>query len=228
MEIINKIIYGKKKVQVNVESVIKQTQEHVFVGFARCRNKSIQEEEGAKITLEQIYEYIKMQNIKSFKHIYLDQKQYELIKSIRKKIQKIQEYTKVKQDEMSCTFCCVYVDWRSSCFIVIHLGDGRVCGISKKGKYVNISAPEYGPTKYHTFYTMMDGSLSHIRFLLGDIKNFHSIFLFSTEVRYIDRLFKNIEEIIYEIESQKYNNFTSKIKKYNYFIDISVLIMTNI
>ena len=228
MEIVKKIICRKGKELMNEASVIKRTQEHIFAGLARGKKESIYGRKGAQITLNQLYEYIKKQEIENILDGYMDQKQYELIKSIRENIQKAAEYTVANLSELSCTFCCLYVDRKTDQFIAVHLGDGQICGITREGKYVRISAPEYGPTKFHTFHTMMDGALSHIRFLSGDITTFQDIFLFSTEIRNVDRMLKNIEKRVYEDESKKYCTLLKELKKYDNFTNYSTVIMTNI
>lgn len=228
MEIIKKIMCKKGKEPINEESVIKRTQEHMFAGIARGKKKSIYGREAAKITLNQIYEYIKKQTIENFLDGFLDQRQYELIKFIRENIQKVTEDGVVDLSEWSCNFCCLYVDWKTEQFIVIHLGDGQIYGISRNGKYILISAPEYGPTKFHTFHTMMDGALSHIRFLSGDITAFQDILLFSTEIRNADRMLKNVEKMVHETGSKKYCTLLKELKKYDNFINYLIVIMTNI
>lgn len=227
MKFLKKSVKGRNKERINELSITKKNEEKYFAGIARGKKGCKFGYEGAEITLNIIYNYMLKQDTETFMDSYQDQKKYELMEQIRNGVKETAKKYQADPEEFSCNFCGICLDEKKEKFILFHLGDGEIYGMEPTGKYRRISAPEYGPTIYHTYHTMTDGSIYHIRFMTGDIRIFDRLYFYSEGAKRVSRYLKTAEgkDILEDFDE---NKMIKLLEKYKLSEDASILIMTNI
>lgn len=139
--------------------------------------------EGARCTLECVFDYLKHSTLADLKKYYNDELQYQLICRVRATLAGLAKEKDSDIYEFSSTFCTMVIDDQTGMFMTANLGDGTILGVTNTNVIVTLSYPEHGATNRSTYLTTTDGALSHIRIGWGNISDYHTILLFSDGVK---------------------------------------------
>lgn len=110
---------------------------------------------------------------------YADEISYEIMKIIRETLDRLSEEYETDKNEFSSTLLLAALDLDTGEYMVIHLGDGCVVGLTKEDEIRMVSAPDNGITTKYTWVTASENALKHLRVGFGDLNNYKRLFILS-------------------------------------------------
>ena len=156
---------------------------YLCMGIADGQSSKKYSIEGARHTLESVFDYLKHSTLPELKNYYCDELQYHLIYRVRAALTGLAKEHDSNIYEFSSTFCIMMIDEKTGMFMTANLGDGTILGVTNTNEIVILSNPEQGVTKGSTYLTTTDGALSHIRIGWGSISDYHTILMFSDGIK---------------------------------------------
>ena len=151
-----------------------------FYGLADGQSGKKYCRQGAETVLEFIGEYIQKRKIYDLsQHKHLDEIQYEIIRSVREKLEELAIASQAKISDFASTILAMGIDSKTGQYMTIHLGDGGILGKRIDGSLTFISAPENGITSKYTWLTTSEGALLHLRIGFGQISNYSQVVMFT-------------------------------------------------
>ncbi len=185
-------VTGQRNERSNRESEdtikIDRKGEILFYGLADGQSGKEYSKEGGNKVLEVVFNFIAETGIsKIITCEYIDEFQFAIIKKIRDCLSELSIKRNVDNKEFASTVMAFAYDKRDGNYLVIHLGDGCIIGAKEMNNINMISAPENGLTKNYTWLTTSSDALHHIRFVNGNIKNYHRIVMCTDGVCAISR-----------------------------------------
>lgn len=163
--------------------LIEENEQFLFLGIADGKSGCNYSKEGGEISLKTLFHYIIDNGIC---HIidgrYRDEKKYEIVRTIRRALEKEAIKLNIDDEEMSSTIVVIVVDKINQQFLTIHLGDGCIVGLNTNKKVIMLSPPCNGVTASYTWLTTDEEAPHYMRFVHGDLKDFTSVYLMSDGV----------------------------------------------
>ena len=151
-----------------------------FYGLADGQSRKKYCVEGAKASLTTAAAYLKEQEISRLHRVrYFDEIQYGLIRAIRTELESKTDEYNTDIFEFGSTLIALAIDPDNGKYVLIHLGDGRVSGIDRSGRFKNLSFPENGLCRNQTWLTTSLSAANHIRIYTGNINNYRRIIIMS-------------------------------------------------
>lgn len=222
---------GKKKWQCEDILLCEKSDDLVFCGIADGQSNKKYCREGAKIALDTAKDYMlrEQDSLTDGRNNdrYNDEMQSELLCEIRKRIRDHAAGTGADMADYASTLCCILCNLVTKTFSCIHLGDGRIAGISKEKKIQTLSAPENGPIKNYTYLTTTDGAMSHVHFHFGDLHRFQHLILLSDGAERLFRTLRLNKILCDEILLRDEKSFPEYFREKNFTDDASIIILSD-
>lgn len=169
-----------KNENVNNEDLIHIEQKNDSIYFCIADGQSGKRycKEGAKICLEKVIEYVSQYEFEEF-YCFSDYEQHKvsMMNQIEMSLKKEAIQKDTQFEEFSSTFIVLITDRKMERYILIHLGDGSVIGITKEGKTNFLSRPENGININTTWYTTSILAASHIKICKGDLQDMSKVLM---------------------------------------------------
>ena len=182
---------------------------------------------GGQTVLTAIAKYVKDKTILHLcSYAYIDELQYELIRMIRSTLSKLSEEYHADISEFSSTIIAVAIDANTKDYLIIHLGDGSVVGITKENSAVMLSAPDNGITNQYTWLTTSTDAMKHLRIYKGSIENLKRIVLLTDGATMLCRgrnIAKRAEPILCDLDNP--GNIIREIQQGNPVDDASCVVV---
>lgn len=161
--------------------------DYFFAGVADGQSNKQYCIEGGKTALTIIADYMQKQDLASFSNRYLDEVQYELIHTIRQQLDFLARIRETDAKDFSSTICSIAANPMDGNFVLTHLGDGCIVGLTTDNHLRILSAPENGITRYHTYLTTSPSALTHVRLSQGKLQNYRAIYIMTDGASCISR-----------------------------------------
>lgn len=158
-----------------------------FIGLADGQSRKQYCAEGGNAALAVVADYMRKQNLGALLESYSDEIQYELIHRIRRRLEELAQIRNVKIKEFSSTICALAVNPTDGNFIIIHLGDGCILGLTTDNRLRLLSMPECGMNRFCTYFTTSSMALSHVRLSQNNLKKYRAIYMMSEGISWINR-----------------------------------------
>lgn len=182
---------------------------------------------GGQKVLTAIAQYVKDKTIPHLCHYaYIDELQYELIRVIRSSLSKLSEEYHTDISEFSSTIIAVAIDANTNDYLIIHLGDGSVVGISRENSTVMLSAPDNGITSQYTWLTTSTDAMKHLRIYKGSIESLKRIVLITDGATMLCRgrnVAKRAASILCDLDNPE--NILQEIQQGNPVDDASCIVV---
>lgn len=163
----------------NEDSIlVEENDDFLYLGLADGRSGCKYGKEGGEISLKELLKYINDNDIFQNKTEYEDEKRYEIIKCIRRKLESKAAFFNTNITEFSSTIVALVIDKVTGKFFVYHLGDGCVLGVNKE-EIEFISKPSNGITNKYTWTTTSKAAAEHLKIKCGNIKDYSIVYLMS-------------------------------------------------
>ena len=201
-----------------------------FIGIADGQSSRTHCIEGAKTSLKTISDYFQKQNLSSFPLRNSDEIQYEfmgVIHNLHQKLKFLASKNNTTSDEFASTICCMACDPLTGTFVLTHLGDGCILGITKDNTVKLLSQPENGFTKNLTYLTTSPDVVHHTRISHGNLMHYKCIYLMTDGAA--DHLFKNNflhSEMKTMLQNQDFDALSRYLKESRPSDDASLLMIT--
>ena len=182
---------------------------------------------GGQTVLTAIAQYVKDKTISHLcSYAYIDELQYELIRMIRSTLSKLSEEYHADISEFSSTIIAVEIDANTKDYLIIHLGDGSVVGITKENSAVMLSAPDNGITNQYTWLTTSTDAMKHLRIYKSSIENLKRIVLLTDGATMLCRgrnMAKKAEPLLCDLDNP--SNILQAIQQGNPVDDASCIVV---
>lgn len=123
---------------------------------------------GGETVLRAIAQFIEQKTVQAMiQYAYVDEMQYQLIRTIRETIARLCEEYQAAAADFSSTILAVAIDPDTREYLSIHLGDGTIIGVRSDKVPVMLSAPENGITRQYTWLTSSPNAMQHLRIRKG-------------------------------------------------------------
>jgi len=202
-----------------------QDQKYDSIGLADGQSEKKCCVEGGENVLKVVSEYMEQQNLATLLGGFHDEVQYELIKRIREKLQALAGLQGEEVQEFSSTICSIACNLETGDFVIVHLGDGCIVGVSKENKVWTMSSPENGRRINETYLTTSPVALSHIRLSHGNLNNFKSIYIMTDGVETICRQGYILSAAGELLKQQDFETLSCKLKESNPRDDASIVMI---
>ena len=223
---------GRKKRLCEDILLCEKGDDTIFCGIADGQSGKKYCREGAKIALDAVKDYMLRDRYsltdERSNGRYNDEMQSELLREIRKRIRDHAVETGADLADYASTLCCVLCNLVTKTFSCIHLGDGRIAGITKEKKIQTLSAPENGPIKNYTYLTTTDGAMSHVHFHFGDLHRFQHLILLSDGAERLFRTLRLNKILCDEILLRDEKSFPEYFREKNFTDDASIIILSDL
>lgn len=136
---------------------------------------------GGKLVLQYVSEYIAFHGIEKLSSLlYKDAIQYHILSGIRSLLHKEAEVHQTSIHEWASTIVLLAVDSTSGKYMIVHLGDGIIIGVTKDDNSLKtLSLPENGITSRSTWLTTSESALSHLRISFGSVEHYRRFIIAS-------------------------------------------------
>ena len=163
--------------------LIEENDQFLCLGIADGKSGCKYGKEGGEIALKALFKYINDNGIlQIIDGKYEDEKKYEIIKVIRRDVEKAANDLSTLDKEMSSTVVAIIIDKVNNRYLTVHLGDGCIIGITEKKEVVMLSMPCNGVTVNYTWLTTGEGAPHHMKFVYGNLKDLTNVYILSDGV----------------------------------------------
>lgn len=163
---------------------IRESSNFCFYGIADGQTGKSQCRTGAASCLASMAEYTRRYSIRNLiTHPFPDELPYMMMREIRSQLLLLSQKNHVPLTEYSSTLLTAAIDPCSGYYILSHLGDGCIIGVTAEDSITIQSPPENGLTPQSTWLTTTPNAIPHLRLTFGSITNLKRLVLLSDGAR---------------------------------------------
>lgn len=163
--------------------LIEENDQYLFLGIANGKSSCNYGKKGGEISLKTLFHYIVDKGIcQIIDGKYQDEEKYEIVRMIRRKLEKEAINLNTIDEEMSSTLVAIVIDKTNHQFLTIHLGNGCIVGLMRNEKVIMLSAPRNGVTANYTWVTTDEDAPHYMRFIQGNLEGFTNVYIMSDGV----------------------------------------------
>ena len=149
----------------------------LFAGLADGQSMRAHCREGALMALCAVRGYLSANGIGALSRRFCDEVRCEMTQAVRQRLLRLARSGGVPAEEYASTLCCFACDTRSGDFMLVHLGDGCLLGVTSGGQVRVLSGPEFSFARRRTCLTTSREAMSHLRLSWGNCRNYEAIYL---------------------------------------------------
>lgn len=181
---------------------------------------------GANAALSFLCDYFVTNSVSELQIRFPDEIQYEIISGIRSHLNALAVQYHTDISEFASTMCAMACDLETDSFLVAHLGDGCIIGVTKDNQLQIISPPENGLTNHYTYLTTSPNALSHVRLTWGTLSHYQAIYLMTDGVSSICKggIIRPIAQKT--LLSLDFNILSSLVNQHSPYDDASIIMLT--
>ena len=151
-----------------------------FYGIADGQTGKSQCRAGGTSCLTSIAEYTRRHSIRNLiDHPFPDELPYMMMREIRSQLLLLSQKDHVPLTEYASTLLTAAIDSNSGQYILSHLGDGCIIGVTADDSITILSPPENGLTAQSTWLTTTPNAIPHLHLTFGSVANLKRLILMS-------------------------------------------------
>ena len=155
-----------------------------FYGIADGQTGKSQCRAGGTSCLTSIAEYTRRYSVRNLiAHPFPDELPYMMMREIRSQLLLLSQKDRVPLTEYASTLLTAAIDPNSGHYVLSHLGDGCIIGVTAEDSITLLSPPESGLTAQSTWLTTTPNAIPHLRLTFGSITNLKRLILMSDGAR---------------------------------------------